>query len=214
MSDYETKTEAEICYTCKFFRPPHNRATSAGYGLCTKRPRLHQKHDERTHETNWCQYYEADMARKELLADAIAAAETVHETSTVPPLTEEVADKAMDTGRGELTPEERRMIAEDEARMMKRPPDVLGNGASRAHYDEEAEDTAKQATEDHRLGRFNEARDMLNALQKMQAEMRMRSVALLEGGDNHSLFEGRGALQMLASIINGLETRIAELKNG
>lgn len=77
MAEYEWKADSEICATCKYFSPiigekvrtSERENTLAGW--CKKHPRLNQKHDDKTHATNWCQYYEANMDKKKLLEDAI-----------------------------------------------------------------------------------------------------------------------------------------------
>lgn len=72
MAEYERKPDSEICATCKFYAES-GVATSSNTGLCKRHPRLAQKHDDRTHRTNWCQYYEANVDKKQKVEEALAA---------------------------------------------------------------------------------------------------------------------------------------------
>lgn len=59
MAEFETRKPHERCWSCRYYVEDISLSGSTT-GWCKRRPRLHQKHDDKTHRTNWCQYYEVN----------------------------------------------------------------------------------------------------------------------------------------------------------
>lgn len=116
MAEFEGKAVSEVCATCKFFAPIID-GKDADHGLCKKHPRLNQKHDDVTHRTNWCQYYEANVAKKDQLDRALEAMDDESE-------------------RGILNEAEKDYINKQDLAEEARQPDMLGKGPTRRHYED------------------------------------------------------------------------------
>lgn len=210
MAEYEGKADSEICATCKYFHPiigkkvrtSERENTLAGW--CKKRPRLAQKHDDKTNATNWCQYYEANMDKKKLLEDAI---EMITPSPDAPltltseereALDKELRDKYMDDPMQDKAGEGRTRYEDgEEVASTASPSDWINDPTVAAHV---VNENVRQ-----------ELATLLKELTQFQQNTERQLVNVTLNGDNLAIMETKGMLRVTALLRTQIEGRIAEL---
>ena len=213
MAEHEGKADSEICFSCKFFDPiisvhyKTGEVSKTKYGWCKKRPRLNQKHDDRTNATDWCQYYEAKMDKRKLLEDAI---QMINPDPSAPiTLTSEERDAISERLETKIAIEEAMKMDDG------KDADAVEN-YGRTPY-EDGEEVAATGSpyemEHHIINEYvrNELAVLTKELAQFQhnAERQLIDVAL--SGDNLLLMETKGMLRTATLFRAQIEARIKSL---
>lgn len=196
MAEYEGKADSEICATCKYFAPiigekvRTRERENAQEGWCKKHTRLNQKHDSKTHATNWCQYYEVNMDKKKLLEDAIQ----MITPSPDAPLT--------------LTSEEREAIlAAERERGYAVEDDEVASDASPHDWINDPTVEANVVNENVR----QELYTLLKELAQFRANTEKQLIAVTLADNNLAMMETKGMLRVASLFYQQIEVRIAQL---
>lgn len=204
MAEYEGKADSEICVTCKFFEPIVGVNYRTGekaktlHGWCKKHWRMNQKEDTRTHATNWCQFYEANMDKKKLLEDAVQmitpdpnAPITLTSEEQVTP-SDEALDAAFEDRGGRVPYEDSEEVASDAY-----PHDWINDPTVAAHV----------VNENIR----NELATMLKELAQFRTNTERQLIAVTLNGDNLAIMETKGMMRVAAIFYSQIEARMAQL---
>lgn len=191
----------EKCGNCRFYIPEqlvtrdHRIKESIAVGWCSKRPRLHQKYNDRTYATNWCQYYEAKAMNKE---EAKAAVD------------------AMNEGRGRLNEQEKAFL-DREVHMLSPDglPPILApldeNDPSNWINDELSGPIPHEQSRDANSGAKRELESLLKELAQFRSGATDQLVNASIAADTMSMMELRGMLRVATMFYQQIEARIKEL---
>lgn len=186
MAEYEGKADSEICASCKFYYDdPVTNSRTISTGWCKRHPRLFQKDDDRAHRTNWCQYYEADMDKRDKLEKALAEA-----------------------GMGDMPQkvDNRHTDIVDE----KAVPEEPLTGATRTSYEDTDDDNETTEELFSRAVRA-ELTMMKQFLVQTQQDARAAIVAMAEADNNNGMLEAKGMTRAIAMLISQIDARMSNL---
>jgi hypothetical protein len=208
MAEYEGKADSEICFSCKFFLPVFEvnyktgEKTKTLRGMCKKHWRLNQKDDTKTHATNWCQFYEANMDKKKLLEDALQMITPDPDAPIT--LTSEERERMNSMMRSDDALD---AAYDDRSRVPYEDGDEVASDASPHDWINDPLVSAHVVNENIR----GELGLIMQALVEFQHSTERQLIAAAIAGDNFGMMETKGSLRVINMFRSQIEARIKDL---